>query len=335
MRLSCLSLFLFLFLTLLTFHPVHSSSIQSLVELDSQLDQLLEHLQAESPAEQLLEQDVPPPPHHASRQHASEVEDIEQSLAESAREFDKKEDTSLLESETAHDSALNMEAEVDTSVPLSAEQTALLTKPFRLPDLSAGLPVEYMHPPISFNLDSERQDKLQNALNTVVNVAKGKMTEIVREKKWGNKVQKLINELSTKKLKVENHLSGLSEQIRKYLMKKKKIQNAILQKKLGDKLKQTHKNLKRIRRYTFGLTKQEFLYQKHKEELSHAVENLQHSLALLKGIKRKRNYDLPKRGTAQKLLDGYSKLDPDFSTKAMEEQKEVEKLTAIERRKVF
>jgi len=92
-------------------------------------------------------------------------------------------------------------------------------------------------------------------------------------------------------------------------------------------LKKTHNNLKRVRRWAFGLSKQELMYNKHKEELSHAVENLTHSLALLKGIKRRRNYDLPKRRTADKLLAGYSKLNPDFSTDAMEEQKEVDRLT--------
>jgi len=137
----------------------------------------------------------------------------------------------------------------------------------------------------------------------------------------------LIKELGEKKLKVENHLEAMSENIRQIFQKKKRIQNAILQRKLAAKLKQTHKNLKRVRRYAFGLSRQELLYNKHKEELSHAVENLTHSLALLKGVKRRRNYDLPKRGTAEKLLSGHAKLDPDFQTSAMEEQKEVDKLT--------
>jgi len=248
-------------------------------------------------------------------------------LAAHAKSFDQEQQHILLESETKQHSAMDLDMESDVSVPLSSEDAALLGTEIRLPALDDGIPIRYLNPPISFNIDAARQDKLQNALNTVETVRKTKLAQIKKEKTWSGKVQNLIKELSEKKLKVENHLSAISEDIKKVFTKKKLIQNAILQRKLAARLKQTHKNLKRVRRFAFGLSKQELMYNKHKEELSHAVENLTRSIALLKGIKRKKNYDLPKKGTAEKLLEGYSKMDPDFSTAAMEEAKEVERLT--------
>jgi len=273
----------------------------------------------------MLDEAVPPPPHHLS--HPSEEAQFENSLAHKAHSVDAEQDHILLESDTAQMSAFDQDIENEVSVPLSAEDTALLTTRIGIPKLDDGVPVHYQHPPLSFNIDAKRQDKLQNALNTVVNVANTKKEEIKREKLWSGKVQNLIKELGEKKLKVENHLKDLSDEIRGVFLKKKKIQNAILQRKLAHKLKKTHNNLKRVRKYSYSLMKQELLYNKHKEQLSHAVENLQHSIALLKGVKRRRNYDLPRKGTADKLLAGYPKLDPDYQTSTMEEQKEVDRLT--------
>jgi len=141
-----------------------------------------------------------------------------------------------------------------------------------------------------------------------------RIDQIKRQMKWTSQAKKLVNELALKKNKVNSHVSKLSTQIRKLLGKKKQIQNKQLQDKLVTRLQDTHKNLKKLRKQTHNIRKHEAKMIHHKEQLAHAIEGIARSLALLKGMKRKRKF--PSIGFGKKKADELAKFDPDLSFEA-------------------
>jgi len=216
---------------------------------------------------------------------------------------------------------------------LSAEDRALVNRMVPIPKTfipsDPAKTVEYSYPPTRDTLAKKLgkrgypwPEKLQNALTTVESAAKQRIGQIKRQMKWTKTANQLVSELGLKNHKVLKHVAKLTQEIKDLLGKKKKIQNKQLQDKLVKRLEVTHKNLKKVRRQTHNIRKNQAKMIHHKEELAHALEGIKRSLAILKGMKRKRQF--PQRGAAKKMLDQLSKFDPDMSFE--KEADEVRKL---------
>jgi len=175
--------------------------------------------------------------------------------------------------------------------------------------------VEYMDPSMTDHLKHDAHylwpERLQNALNTVTIAANNRIDQIKRQMKWSKQAKSLVSELALKKGKVNAHIAKLTAEVRNFLKKKKQIENKLLQDKLVERLTETHANLKKLRRQTHNIRKHEAKMVHHKEQLAHGIEGILRSLALLKGMKRKRKF--PSIGFAQKKLDKLAKFDPDLS----------------------
>lgn len=219
---------------------------------------------------------------------------------------------------------------------LTAEEQSLVDRMIPIPKTSIpddpAVPVQYMEPPtrdtLSKNLGARGYpwpEKLQNALNTIQEAAKSRITQIKKQTNWQKAAQKLVGELGLKKNKVTLHVQQLTKEIKDLLGKKKQIQNKILQDKLVERLQITHGNLKKIRIQTHNIRKNQAKMIHHKEELAHALEGIKRSLALLKGMKRQRQF--PDRGTGQKMVEKLSEFDPDISPEAEKENDQVRALT--------
>jgi len=207
---------------------------------------------------------------------------------------------------------------------LSAEESMLVNKKkfIHIPTAKdPAAPIQYTAPPtrdvLATNLGPRGYpwpQKLENALNTVQTATKFRIGQMKRQTKWSNDAKKLVNELGLKKNKVNAHVAKLTKEIKGLLGKKKQLQNKILQDKLVKRLEVTHNNLRKIRKQTHSIKKNEAAMMHHKEELAHSLEGIKRSLALLKGFKRQRQF--PTKGGALKMLENLGKFDPDISQEA-------------------
>jgi len=216
----------------------------------------------------------------------------------------------------------SIEQHVTAAGALSAEEEALV-RMVPVPDTSIpdspAIPIQYMAPPTVEVLPSQPigsrgypwPEKLKMALNTIIDAARTRMSEMKREKAWSNNAAQLVKELGLKKHKVAKHIAQLTEEVKELLGKKKKIQNKILQDQLVERLVKTHTNLKKIRRQSQHIKKNQAKMITQKENLARALESIKRSLALLKGMKRERKF--PSRGVGEKMLEDLSKYDPDLS----------------------
>jgi len=246
-------------------------------------------------------------------------------------------DRMATETSLAVDPAVIQRADVRDTVTalgeMSSEETALIERSIPLPETTIPqdnqVPIQYMEPPTRDELASRLgprgypwPEKLQNALNTVSSEASQRIGQIRRQQKWSKSAGKLVEELSLKKAKVNQHIATLTREVKGLLKKKKQIQNKKLQDKLVARLEVVHNNLRKVRRQTHYIRKNQADMIHHKEELAHALEGIKRSIAVLKGFKRKRKF--PSRGAARKLKDKLSQFDPDLSHE--EEADEVRRL---------
>lgn len=284
-------------------------------------------LVAASPASMLLNTELPPPPRHAA---AAAESDHAQSLlavateahqgmsAQAAAEQAVQAQMALAVADSVVQNAA-IEMHVTAAGQLSAEEAALVHRTIVIPTpIEPAKPVEYADPPtrdaLLKNLGPKGYPwpkKLDNALSTVELAASSRIDQIKRQKHWKTAASKLVEELNWKKSKVQTHVAHLTAEIKALLGKKKQIQNKQLQDKLVARLELTHQNLKKVRRQTHYIKKNEADMIKHKEELSHALEGIKRSLALLKGMKRDRKF--PSKGVGEKMKEELGKFDPDLS----------------------
>jgi len=296
------------------------------------------HVRAEeaeegSPIEEMLNRELPTPPHRNSMNEDQHYSSSSSPL--SLLSVSSSSDISTLDARVAGEMALAVdptlieEAPVEDTVTavglLSTQEQSLVDRSIPIPNTNIPSdppkPIEYTGPPtrdvLSKNLGPRGYpwpEKLQNAFNTVNSVANQKIGQIKRHMKWKSKADKLVSELSLKRSKVNTHVASLTKEIKNLLKKKKQIQNKLLQDKLVERLEITHKNLKQVRRWNHNVRKNQADMIHHKEELAHALEGIKRSLAILKGMKRKRQF--PDRGTAKKMKEELSKFDPDLSFEA-------------------
>lgn len=215
--------------------------------------------------------------------------------------------------------AASIEAVTTAAGQMSAEEQALVNRMIAIPQLpDPAQPVEYTAPPTRDTLLSNLGPrgypwplKLENALNTVQSATRSRINDLKRQTQWSAAASKLVQELGLKKNKVSAHVAKLTGEIKTLLGKKKQLQNKLLQDKLVERLEQTHSNLKKVRRQTHAIKKNEAKMIHHKEELAHALEGIKRSLALLKGMKRERQF--PARGHGKALEERLEKFDPDLS----------------------
>lgn len=283
----------------------------------------LSALVAASPASMLLNTELPPPPRHHAEEHAQSLlavatEAHEGMSAQAAAEQAVQAQMSLAVADSVVQNAA-IEMHVTAAGQLSAEEAALVHRTIVIPTpIEPAKPVEYADPPtrdaLLKNLGPKGYpwpQKLDNALSTVELAASSRIDQIKRQKHWKTAAAKLVEELNWKKSKVQTHVAHLTSEIKALLGKKKQIQNKQLQDKLVARLEQTHQNLKKVRRQTHYIKKNEADMIKHKEELSHALEGIKRSLALLKGMKRERKF--PSKGVGEKMKEELGKFDPDLS----------------------
>jgi len=280
-----------------------------------------------SPASSLLNRDLAPPPVRriGEIQHAAASASL-LAVNTNAHATSTLDERIAAETALAVDASVIEHADVEDTVTaageLDATEQQLVDRFIPIPKTyipsDPPKPLEYTAPPtrdeLSTNLGPRGYpwpEKLQNALTTVESVAKQKIFQIKRQMGWSNKANKLVSELSMKKRKVVAHVASLTKQIKELLGKKKQIQNKQLQDKLVERLEKTHANLKKVRRQTHNIRKNQADMIHHKEELAHALEGIKRSLAILKGMKRQRQF--PSRGAGAKLKDELSKFDPDMS----------------------
>jgi len=282
--------------------------------------------------EGILNAEIPPPPiRNRNRFHTEDspvallsvvsTEGVDASASLDARVAGE---VSLALSDSVIEGA-SVEDTVTAAGQLTAQEQALVDRTIPIPKTNIpsdpARPIEWTSPPTRDTLTKKLgprgypwPEKLQNALNTVSSVANQKIGQIKRHLKWKKQADKLVGELSLKKSKVASHVASLTAQIKGLLKKKKQIQNKQLQDKLVERLEVTHANLKKVRRWNHNVRKNQADMIHHKEELAHALEGIKRSLAILKGMKRQRQF--PDRGAAQKLKDELSKFDPDLSFEA-------------------
>jgi len=286
----------------------------------------------------LLDRELAPPPVRHSNSRIGEIQQASSLLAVNTNTQASLDQRVAAETSLAVDSAVIANAAVEDTVTsagqLDANEQALVDRFIPIPKTyipsDPPKPLEYTVPPtrdeLSTNLGPRGYpwpEKLQNALTTVESVAKQKIGQIKRQLGWSNKANKLVSELSMKKRKVVAHVANLTKQIKDLLGKKKQIQNKQLQDKLVERLEKTHANLKKVRRQTHNIRKNQADMIHHKEELAHALEGIKRSLAILKGMKRSRQF--PSRGAGAKLKDELSKFDPDLSF-----EKEADEVRALQ-----
>lgn len=295
----------------------------------------------------LLAREVPPPPRHhaiqeiqhaAAAQQSAPVDHALIAVATTARS------TASLAERIAHETALAVDESVIASAAvedtvtdrgqLSAEEQALVDRMIPIPKTfipsDPAKPVEYIAPPTRDALAGSLgprgypwPEKLQNALNTVAEAAKSRILQIKKHANWSKAATKLVNELGVKKNKVNLHVAELTKEIKALLGKKKQLENKLLQDKLVERLEVTHGNLKKVRRQTHNIRKNQAKMIHHKEELAHALEGIKRSLAILKGMKRQRQF--PDRGAGRKLSDKLAEFDPDLSF-----EKEADEVRALQ-----
>jgi len=280
--------------------------------------------------EEMLDQDMAPPPNRKGMQEAPvSLLSITSSSGLSSSSSSSLASRVASEMSLAVDPQVIEQADVEDTVTdaglLSTEERELVERTIPIPHTNIPSdpprPIEYTAPPTRDVLSKKLgprgypwPEKLQNALNTVSSVANQKIVQIKRHMHWKKKAQGLVSELSLKKSKVATHVASLTAEIKDLLKKKKQIQNKQLQDKLVERLEVTHDNLKRVRRWNHNIRKNQADMIHHKEELAHALEGIKRSLAILKGMKRQRQF--PDRGTAAKMKDELSKFDPDLSFEA-------------------
>jgi hypothetical protein len=294
----------------------------------------------------MLDRELPPPPrHHALQeiQQAAAQAQPEHSLlavattttvnAKAALEAKVAAETALAVDESIL-AAASVEDTVTTKGQLTAEEQALVDRMIPIPKTfipsDPAKPIEYTAPPTRDALSTGLgprgypwPEKLQNALNTIQEAAKGRILNIKKQVNWQKSAQQLVSQLGLKKNKVTLHVAELTKDIKNLLGKKKQIENKILQDKLVERLEVTHGNLKKVRRQTHNIRKNQAEMIHHKEELAHALEGIKRSLAILKGMKRERQF--PQRGAGQKLKDELSQFDPDLSF-----EKEADEVRALQ-----
>jgi len=279
---------------------------------------------------EMLEAEMPPPPSRKAQQEDPlSLLSIASSSGLSSSSSSSLSARASAEMSLAVDPHVIEQADIEDTVTdaglLSTEERELIERTIPIPHTNIPSdpprPIEYSAPPTRDHLSKSLgprgypwPEKLQNALNTVSSVANQKIGQIKRHMKWKKQAQGLVSELSLKKSKVSTHVASLTAEIKGLLKKKKQIQNKQLQDKLVERLEVTHDNLKRVRRCNHNIRKNQADMIHHKEELAHALEGIKRSIAILKGMKRQRQF--PDRGTAQKLKDELSKFDPDLSFEA-------------------
>lgn len=303
----------------------------------------------------LLDREVPPPP----RRHAAPLQQIQFAAAAAAAEpAELAHDHSLLavaataqasasaslaarvasETALAVDDSLIHSASVEDTVTaagqLDAMERSLLERSIAIPNTAIpadkAKPVEYTYPPTRDSLalglgprGYPWPEKLQNALTTVENAAKERIGQIKRQNTWSSAAQKLVEELGGKRHKVLQHVNQLTTEIKDLLKKKKQLQNKKLQDALVERLEVTHNNLRKIRRQSHNVRKNQAAMLHQKEQLAHALEGIKRSLAVLKGMKRERQF--PSKGMAERMKDQLAKFDPDLSN-----EKEADEVRALQ-----
>lgn len=296
----------------------------------------------------LLDRELPPPPRHQTTQQTTQhnaqhtsndhsfiaVSTAAHLSAKAALDAKIAAETALAVDESVLNAA-SVEDTITQRGELTAEEQALVNRMIPIPKTSIpsdpAKPIEYTAPPTRDVLARKLgrrgypwPEKLQSALNTVQEAAKSRILQIKKQAAWQKAAQSLVGELGLKKNKVVLHVAELTKEIKDLLGKKKQIQNKILQDKLVERLEVTHGNLKKVRIQTHNIRKNQAKMIHHKEELAHALEGIKRSLALLKGMKRKRQF--PQRGAGQKMTDKLSQFDPDISPEAEAEADEVRAL---------
>jgi len=278
-----------------------------------------------------LDSELPPPPVRHSQSPVSLLS-VDTSSSASLEAVAAGESALAVDDSVINN--VNVEDTVTAAGQLTAEEEALVNKFIPIPKTSIpsdpAVPIEYIGPPTRDRLKKKLgprgypwPEKLQNALTTVQDVAHKNIGQIRRHMKWQKAASKLVDELALKKGKVAAHVAALTKEIKHLLKKKKQIQNKQLQDKLVERLEVTHNNLKKVRRWNYEVRKNQADMIHHKEELAHALEGIKRSIAILKGMKRKRQF--PDRGTGAKMKDELSKFDPDLSF-----EKEADEVRALQ-----
>jgi len=131
--------------------------------------------------------------------------------------------------------------------------------------------------------DSNKDQELAEALQTVKDQIVAKANEIKAEKKWVREVTKIIEAYVKKVRRVNANIRNLQKDIKALFRKKKQIENMIVQRKLEKKLRVAQEDMKTIKSALKNVKIKETAFSKSKTSIQDTIATMQKALSKLRG----------------------------------------------------